>query len=499
MTKTATAVLGICGLTSLALWASIPAVGPLRGLPLLAYLPRYFAAFAIYLGAIVILFRSLPHASKTPGAKQTGHTLALVIIWLFANLFRLPLLTRPPNFSDDVYRYIWDGRVQNAGVNPYAHRVDSPALDYLATPNRALINNPNMASPYLPVAQVMFATVYRLAPESATAFQAAAMVFDLLTGLLLMFTLKQLGRPPEWSLIYLWNPLVVVEFAHGAHVDALMTMLMMAGLLATLGKRPLRVTDDRRSSVVIRAEWLSFFSPVFFGLATLVKPIPALLLPLLAPRWGWKRTALYGATVLIGLLPYAGAGLGLTGDITAGTGLFGATRIYLAWWNFNGGLYHWLEVLVTGYQTEGAVPIDTPGVELAKTISRVTLLAILALVFWRELKRVRAGRDYAPPSWLLPIAAYLLLAPTVHPWYLIPLAALLPLTVEDSPSPRRLIALLAWLYFCASVALSYLTYFNPNDFRETELTRRWEYLPLYALLILAALWPRRTAVRSAEP
>ncbi len=499
MTKTATAALGICGLATLALWASIPDLGPLRGLPLLAYLPRHFAVFAIYLGAMVILFRSLLYASKTRGAKQTGHTLALVIIWLFALLFRLPLLTQPPTLSDDVYRYLWDGRVQNAGVNPYAHRVDSPALEYLATPNRVLVNNPNMASPYLPVAQVMFATVYRLAPESVTAFQAAAIMFDLMTGMLLMFTLKQLGRPPGWALIYLWNPLVVVESAHSAHVDALMTMLMMAGLLATIGGRPLRLRDERPSSGVTGVERPSFFSPVLFGLATLVKPIPALLLPLLAPRWGWKRTALYGATVLVGLLLYAGAGLGLTGDLTGGTGLFGATRIYLAWWSFNGGLYHWLEVLITGYQTEGAVPVDTPGVELAKTISRVTLLVILALVFWREVKRGRAGRDHSPPSWLLPIAAYLLLSPTVHPWYLTPLAALLPLSVEDNPTPRRLIALLPWLYFCASVALSYLTYLNPNDFRETEFTRRWEYLPLYALLVLDVFWPRHTVAPPAPP
>src|SRR3989304_3084572 len=97
-----------------------------------------------------------------------------------------------------------------------------------------------------------------------------------------------------------------------------------------------------------------------------------------------------------------------------GTGLFGALRIYLARWNFNGGLYHWLEALVTGYDTEGAVPPGTPGIEIAKAISGIALLAVLGIVFLKSWRRRDADGSHL---WPIPLVAYLLLTPTVHPWY----------------------------------------------------------------------------------
>ncbi len=470
--------LALLGLASLAIWVSVPALAPLRGPSLLDYALRYFAAFALYLAALLILSLSSP-LPRTP-----------VLIFTFAILFRLPLLTTPPTLSDDVYRYLWDGHLQNAGLNPYAHRVDSPALDDLATPGRPLVNNPQMASPYLPAAQITFAVIYRLVPESVTAFQIAAMIFDLITGLLIMILLRRLGRQPAWALVYLWNPLVVVEFAHGAHIDSLMTMLMMAALLADDGRQ---ATDDYLPSIVHRLS-----PPFLLALATLVKPIPVLLLPILVPRWGWKRTAIYGLTIFVGLAAYSGAGWGLTTDLSAGTGLFGATRIYLQLWNFNGGLYHWLEVLLTGYRTEGAVPAGTPGIELAKMICAGLLLVVLVIVFWRS-RSAKFSTAETAKLWIIPVFAYLLLTPTVNPWYLAPLVALLvfsiPETQGDKETGRQgvlslsplLLVSLSVLYFSASVALSYFTYLDLLNLRETEFVRRWEYLPVYALLLLSML------------
>ena len=97
-----------------------------------------------------------------------------LIVIGFALLFRVALVaTTPPTLSDDVYRYIWDGRVSNAGTSPYAHAVDSPDLDWLESSLRGKVNHAWMASPYLPTAQALFSVVYRLAPESPLAFQLA--------------------------------------------------------------------------------------------------------------------------------------------------------------------------------------------------------------------------------------------------------------------------------------------------------------------------------------
>ena len=104
---------------------------------------------------------------STAALRGPAHGRTLPLILGLAVLFRVTLLfTTPPTLSTDVYRYIWDGRMTNAGVNPYAHTVDSPLLDPFDSPQRALVNHRWMASPYLPAAQAFFAAVYRLAPDS---------------------------------------------------------------------------------------------------------------------------------------------------------------------------------------------------------------------------------------------------------------------------------------------------------------------------------------------
>lgn len=477
--------LGACGLVGAALWWSIPSLGALRGQPLAAYIPRYLLLGGVYAAAVLVLFRVLAPKSAAslpqPAVMSASTERALLAItWSFAILFRLPLLTTPPTLSDDVYRYMWDGRLQTLGVNPYAHRVDSPALDQFATPNRQRVNNASMASPYLPLAQMMFATVARIAPESELGFQLAAVAFDLAIGLVLVGLLRSLGRSPSWALVYLWNPLVVVEFAHGAHVDAWMTLLMVAACWAEV--------RAQRHPAAPHA-WLSrALAPVLLGLATLVKPIPVVLLPALAPRWGWKRSLLFACTLPVGFLPYAGAGLGLTGDLHEGTGLFGALRIYIARWNFNSGIYHWLEVWLSGHYTAGAVPSDMPGVDLAKGIVSLLMAGVLVATAIVEARQQARGETSRVEVWAVPVAAYLLLTTTVHPWYVAPLIPLLALLASDPsrPATTNLLRILPWMVFSAAVGLSYLTYLDPADLREREIVRLVEYVPLYLLLLAAA-------------
>jgi alpha-1,6-mannosyltransferase len=80
-----------------------------------------------------------------------------------------------------------------------------------------------------------------------------------------------------------------------------------------------------------------------------------------------------------------------------------------------------------------------------------------------------------------PVALYLLLTTTVHPWYLMPLVALLPFALP------RWSAVLPFIYYSASVGLSYLTYLDPLNLQETDWGRRLEYLPLYGLLTIGLL------------
>lgn len=435
-------------------------------------------------------------ALRKPDGRQE-----LPLIIGLAILFRLTLLfTSPPTLSDDVYRYIWDGRLMNAGINPYAHSVNSPVLDLYDSPQRALVNHNWMASPYLPAAQALFAIVYRLAPDSPFAFQVAAVLFDLLTGWLAIDLLRRLGLPRTRALIYLWNPLVVVESAHGAHVvDAFMICLIMAALwllIAKNSRRAHKANPERSlptstcSAVCVHLDSLQcnlpqILSAVVLAAATLTKGIPMLLLPVVVRRWRLGPTVLYAGLVVATCALFAlGAGWGLTGPLD-GEGLFGALRIYGSLWNYNGGLYHWIEVLASGYPTPGAVPQEIVGpgpILTAKLIVAVILLAVLGIVWYRE-RQIEDDLALLRLA-MVPLAAYLLLTTTVHPWYvtlIIPLLPFLsPKADEETKLNRRL---LPWLYFAAAVAFSYLTYLDVENLREYDSARLLEYIPVYLLLI----------------
>jgi hypothetical protein len=394
-----------------------------------------------------------------------------------AVLFRLMMLfTAPPTLSDDVYRYIWDGRLMNAGVNPYAHAVESPVLDALDTPQRALVNHPWMASPYLPVAQLFFAAVYWLVPDSPLAFQVASVLLDLLTGLLVADLLRRVGRPPAQALIYLWNPLVVVEFAHGAHVDALTICLMVAALWLL---------------ITVRSKLLS---AVALAAATLTKGLPLLLLPVVARRWGWRRTLVYaGLSATVCFLFALGVGWGLMGSLD-GEGLFGALRIYAEQWSFNGSLYPMLEIALSAIL--GPWVLDPWPVWIAKLVSGGALGVVLIAVWWMgrtcddDLALLRLA--------VIPLAAYLMLTTTVHPWYVTIVVPLLPfLSPEEEESRRAARFLLPLLVFSALVPLSYVAYLDPAGLRVIELAHLAEYVPVYLLLIWAA-WPVSGGVSSVR-
>jgi hypothetical protein len=432
--------------------------------------------------------------------------LSLPAIWAFAVLFRLTLLfTSPPVLSDDVYRHLWDGRLANAGINPYAHAVNSPLLDPLDSPLRARVNHNWMATPYLPTAQALSAVVYRIAPDSPLAFQIAAVFFDLLTGWLVVDMLGRLGLPHGRALIYLWNPLVCVEFAHAAHVDALMLFLVMAALRLLIAAWPgcgLSPRPEGSGERNRRGGWFALGSAVALAAATLTKGLPALLLPVVVRHWGWRNLLVYAGLIAAVCLLFAiGAGWGLAGPLD-GEGLFGAIRIYTTYWNYNSGLYHWLEVGLSGYRTPGGVPPETVGwglIRAAKAIVSIALGLVLGAVArwsWRS-KSAQTSETFGTSKVFsalalvrlaaIPFAAYLLLATTIHPWYVTLVVPFLPfLSPREGEAPRVGRFLWPGLYFSLAVSLSYLTYADPDNLREYRLVRLVEYIPLYLLLFWAA-------------
>ena len=433
------------------------AYGTLRG----AATPRtiffYFLAFAAYAAAVLWLER--------------GGRWSPAWAWGTAVLSRLLLLFTTPSLSDDVYRTIWDGHLAINGISPYALAVNDAALDYLAIPERGLVNNAWMASPYMPAAQFLF-TAVALIGRHPLLLQGVMVLLDLAAAAVIANLLQAAKLPAHRLLLVLWNPLVIVEVAHGAHVDAWMVLLTLLAVQATL-KRPSGGAQG-------------LLAPLFLVLATLTKLLPALLAPVLFWRWSWPQRLLYPLATLLILLPFGlHAGWGLDRSLN-GRGLFGALLIYSSRWKFNSGLFYGLESMLGGGESLAATTA-------AKALLAGGMLAVLLAVF------LLARRHDSPRAILrlaaIPFMATILLTPTFHPWYLLILLAFVPfLPPAEGESRLWWLAALPWLWLSATAVFSYLAYLDPLLVVERPWVRLVQWLPVWLLLLaglIAWIYSRR--------
>jgi hypothetical protein len=413
------------------------------------YLRYFMVAFTLYIIACSLLWNvNLGEYQWLPFA-----------VFSVAILFRMPFWFSQPSLSSDVWRYLWDGRLISQGANPYLERVDALIVGGQAEVLRSKIQHQWMASPYPPAAQAAFGLIYLLFPMSATAMQVTFSLIDLAIGALLIRILKHRRLPSGRALLYLWSPLVVVEFAHSAHIDSLMILLVLVAALFTLNSR-------------------QTLSAVSLGFATVTKYIPALFLPVFMRRWSWRNVCVYIVSALIVYVPFLGAGLGIEPG-NPGTGIFGALRIYLRQWSTNGGIYFWLVEIIN--QLGVAEPE-----RIVKAITVLVLGMIGVWIYARPNDRDAPDGPMIIDGMILLLSAYLLLSAAVFPWYLtllIALAAALP--VDENPAWR--LVLIAWIYFSAAVNLSYLFYIDPGNPAEIEWVRWLEYLPLLIMLAAALI------------
>jgi hypothetical protein len=224
-------------------------------------------------------------------------------VWLvvgFAIMMRAYVLLFDPLLSSDIYRYVWDGRVQAAGHNPYRYFPADEALAFLRdTTIFPHINRAETAvTIYPPVAQFFFLTVTRIG-ESVTVMRLALVGCEAVTATLIMLLLRRMNRPLTRVVAYLWHPLPLWEIANGGHVDALMVALMLLGLWISLTGQALR------GAVVI-------------AFAALVKPYVVPVLAGIWRPWDLKMPLVVIAAIALCYLPYLSVGWGVLGFLTKG-------------------------------------------------------------------------------------------------------------------------------------------------------------------------------------
>lgn len=351
---------------------------------------------ALYAGAVGLIWRG--------GFSRR----ALVAILAAAALMRLGVLLAPPYLSDDVNRYVWDGRVEAAGVNPYRYVPIDPHLASLR--DDAIFPNVNRSTYaptiYPPVAEVIFLLATRVS-ESLTWMKATMIGFEIASVALLLHLLARLDLPRERILIYVWHPLALWEFAGSGHIDAAVIAFVTLALWARQRE----------------AAWLTGSA---LAAAALVKFFPAVIFPALYRRWDWKMPAAMAATALVAYLPFLGAGnsvLGFLPGYLTEEGLQSGSGFFL--WNLLTGVAPALRDL-------GGAPY------LALAAAALASLAIHAVT------RDKANGRFLAPAMALAAAATVLLSPH-YPWYF---AWLVPfLCLRPAPSVLYLTVASPLLYF----------------------------------------------------
>ncbi|MEV6527368.1 glycosyltransferase family 87 protein [Longispora sp. NPDC051575] len=267
-------------------------------LPQRVVVPLVGASWLVFAGAVRLVLRA---------PRRT----AIALILLGGVVLPVLAASAPPRSSDDLYRYVWDGRVQAAGVDPYAHPPADPALrglrDGFLWPADApwclpdgtctRINRPTVPTIYPPVAQAYFLGVHVLSPAGSRTrpVQLAAALIAAATALLLVRALPRFGLNPRWAALWAWCPTVFLEAGNNAHVDVLATFLAAAALTTLAGGGVLAGRSGRG-----RAVW----GGVLLGLAVAVKLTPGLLAPALLRRRPVLVALAAAGTVVLGYLPH---------------------------------------------------------------------------------------------------------------------------------------------------------------------------------------------------
>lgn len=384
-------------------------------------------------------------------------------------LLRISLLFTEPTLSDDIYRYIWEGNLFAQGVSPYEFPIDSPRGDPFDIPARALSNNRSLASPYFPVAQSIFA-ISTFIGFDPVILQSFMIGFDVLAVSMMIRLLRALGLPEKRSLIYWLNPLVIVEVAHGAHLDAIIIGLTMLGLWLLF-------------DVAERHPAAAYAGVVMLAAATLTRPLVAAFIPILFWLWNWPQRVLYAVLTIVpvGIIGLV-SGFGL--EEGANNGAFGSIITFGRTFRFNSGIFNWLARWIAR-QPE----LFDRGYEESFDLARVILIPIvLTAMMWIFLRARHAASPLGTIRALAgPMIVYVLFTTVLHPWYILLLLMLLPfMAPAPGESNLRWIQLTPWVTLSVLLIFSYLTFEDPNAHAERIWVHRVEWIPTLSLAVIAA-------------
>lgn len=366
----------------------------------LEQMPVRFVAAAIACG-LCFLFA----VARFPASLSLGRQ--AVIFWSIAILLRLLALPLLP--GDDLWHYQWEGKLQRAGFNPYLQAPDDPKLDQLREdfPAWYKINRRDLTTSYPPGAELLFAVLAR-ASDNPLLYKLLFAAADLATAFLLLRLIGGASRYAN-AAWYAWNPLVVYCFAGAAHLDSLMIMPMMAGVLL--------LTRFEAENGARRKWLLALAAAALFGSAIAIQLTPFVLLPLCLFVLGFRAITLL-VSLLLPLLLAALYHLSFA-------------RIWQSLWHFGylirlNDLFWWM--------IEETIWPNPRQTNYRYDLVLVLAVVVISLLFYRNWRR----------GLLWVMGATLILSPVLHPWYCI---WILPFAAWRRVDPWQMLSVTLFAYF----------------------------------------------------
>lgn len=310
-------------------------------------------------------------------------------------VLRLTLVFAFPNLSDDIYRFIWDGRLINQGINPFNHlptyflgaeqAVEGMTLDLFEQ-----LNSPDYYTIYPPVNQAIFSFACWLSPDS---YYGSALIMKLFLFLFecgsIFLIIKLLGHfrlPLKNVILYALNPLIILEITGNLHFEGGMIFFLLLAIWLLVKTR-------------------NTLSAIAFALSIVSKLLPLMFLPFLIKRLGWKKSIRYflilGITLLVCFSPLL--------NPTFFHNFANSLDLYFQKFEFNASIYYILRWL--GLQLKGYNMISVLGPSLAL----VVLLSICYRAFKEQVQLFNYKNIFH--VFLFAISIYVFLATTIHPWY----------------------------------------------------------------------------------
>jgi len=386
----------------------------------------------IYLVAVIVLI-------KTDLSKAQIISV-LLIFFSIKTLF----ISIEPIGSDDYYRYLWDGKVQASGINPFQYAPEDLNLSFLHSdllPEK--VRYPQIRTIYFPVSQFLFTLAYRISGENAIGLKIILFLAELLILISLYYLLKHFLIDLKYILIYAIIPLVFFQFFIDAHIDLVGTALLLI-------------------SVCLYFYNKKFLSYILLGLSISVKPIGLLLIPFLFRNELKNKEKLKSVFIpiivfIITFLPYVFTATPLDTLINFTTN-----------WTFNGMVYNVINIFFSD-----------------NLIVRILCGMLFLLVF---IFLLTTNIDFLKKVFLL-LFLLMLFSPVVHPWYLIWFAVFLPVIKSYSG-----------IYFVSAISLTSITvvtFQTIGVWQESPLILVVEYLPLTLIFLYELLkerfWSKTTA------